>query len=107
MRQTLRPIGPRRSRTGRPLSSKGSFPGGEVEHSRPARQRSMMVSPLPLRMHMAASMLSRSGDPGAPDAQAACAETAARIVRLEEALLALLRGDPNAVEGAKRVLADY
>ena len=66
----------------------------------------MKVTSLPLRMHMAVSILSRSDDPGAPDAQAACAETAARIVRLEEALLALLRGDPNAMEGAKSVLAD-
>lgn len=66
----------------------------------------MMVTSLPLRMHMAVSILSRSNDPGAPDAQAACAETAARIVRLEEALLALLRGESNAVERAERVLAD-
>ena len=38
------------------------------------------------------SILSRSGDPGAPDAQSACAETAARLVLLEEALIGLLEG---------------
>lgn len=64
-----------------------------------------MIDPLPLRLHRAASILSRSGDPGAADAQAACAETAARIVQLEEALIALLNGRKGAGEQAQRVLA--
>lgn len=42
-----------------------------------------MTDPMPLRLHRAASIISRSGDPGAGDAQAACAETAARIVQLD------------------------
>ncbi len=46
-----------------------------------------MVEPLPLRLHRAVSLLSRINDPGAADAQSACAEVAARIVLLEEALL--------------------
>ena len=45
-----------------------------------------------LRLHRAASILSRTGDPGAADAQSACAEGAARIVILEEALRAVLSG---------------
>ena len=61
-----------------------------------------MIDPLPLRLHRAASILSRTGDPGAADAQSACAETAARIVMLEEALLA---GKEGAAEQARRVLA--
>lgn len=61
---------------------------------------------MPLRMHMTVSILSRSDDPGAPDAQAACAETADSIVRLEEALLAFLRGDPRAGQMARSVLED-
>ena len=65
----------------------------------------MTAAALPLRLHMAASILSMSGDSGAPDAQAACAETAARIVRLEEALLALLRNDPAAADRARDVLS--
>ena len=64
-----------------------------------------MIDPLPLRLHRAASILSRTGDPGAADAQSACAETAARIVMLEEALLALLSGKEGAAEQARRVLA--
>ncbi len=64
-----------------------------------------MIDPLPLRLHRAVSILSRSGDPGAADAQAACAETAARIVQLEEALIALLNGRKGAGEQAQRVLA--
>ncbi len=64
-----------------------------------------MVDPMPLRLHRAASILSRSRDPGAPDAQAACAETTARIVLLEEALLAMLQGDAGARDQAHRVLA--
>ncbi len=63
------------------------------------------MSPMPLRLHRAASILSRTGDPGAADAQTACAETAARIVMLEEALLAMLSGKEGAVEQARRVLA--
>lgn len=47
-----------------------------------------MTEPLPLRLHRAASILSRSHDPGAAEAQAALAEVAARIVILEEALAA-------------------
>ncbi len=46
-----------------------------------------MVEPLPLRLHRAVSLLSRIDDPAAADAQSACAEVAARIVILEEALL--------------------
>ena len=64
-----------------------------------------MTDPMPLRLHRAASILSRTGDPGAVDAQTACAETAARIVMLEEALHALLSGKEGAVEQARRVLA--
>ena len=60
--------------------------------------------PLPLRLYRAVSLLSRTGDTGAPDAQAACAETAARIVQLEEALRALLSGDGGTAEQARRVL---
>ena len=45
-----------------------------------------MPEPLPLRLHRAVSILSRSTDPGAMEAQAALAEVAARIVMLEEAL---------------------
>ncbi len=52
--------------------------------------------PLPHRLHRAASIISRSGDPDAVDAQSACAEAAARIVVLEEAVLALLQGDADA-----------
>jgi hypothetical protein len=64
-----------------------------------------MMDRMPLRLHRAASILSRTGDPGAADAQAACAETAGRIVMLEEALLAMLSGKEGAVEQARRVLA--
>ena len=42
---------------------------------------------LPLRLHRAVAILSRSGDPGAADAQSALAEVAARLVMLEEALI--------------------
>ena len=63
-----------------------------------------MVDPMPLRLHRAVSILSRSGDPGAADAGSACAETAARIVVLEEALAALLSGKRGAAEQARRVL---
>ena len=59
---------------------------------------------MPLRLHRAASILSRTGGPGAADAQTACAETAGRIVMLEEALLAMLSGREGAVEQARRVL---
>ena len=64
-----------------------------------------MVDPMPLRLQRAVSILSRTGDPGASDAQSACAETAARIVILEEALIALLSGQEGAAEQARRVLA--
>ncbi len=64
-----------------------------------------MTDPLPLRLHRAASILSRTGDPGAADAQSACAGTAARLVMLEEALRALLSSKEGAVEQAWRVLA--
>ena len=67
--------------------------------------RGAEVEPLPLRLHRAVSILSRSGDPGAPDAQSACAETAARLVIMEEALLAMLRGDVGARDQASRALA--
>ena len=64
-----------------------------------------MIDPLPRRLHRAASILSRTGDPGAADAQSACAETAARVVMLEEALLALLSSQEGAAEQARRALA--
>ena len=64
-----------------------------------------MSDPLPLRLYRAASILSRTGDPGAADAQSTCAEIAGRIVLLEEALLALLSGKEGAAEQARRVLA--
>ena len=62
-----------------------------------------MPAPLPERLHRAVSILSRTGDPGAAEAQSACAEVAARLVRLEEAVLALLRGELGA-EARARVL---
>ena len=64
-----------------------------------------MTEPLPLRLHRAVSILSRSGDPGAADAQAACAEAAARLVQLEEALIALQNGDKGAHDQVRHVLA--
>ena len=64
-----------------------------------------MVEPLPLRLHRAASILSRTSDPGAADAQTACYGVAARIVALKEALRALLSGKAGAVEQAGRALA--
>ena len=60
---------------------------------------------MPLRLHRAVSILSRSGDPEAGDAQAACAETAARLVQLEEALAALLSGADGAADRARQLLA--
>lgn len=65
-----------------------------------------MTDPMPLRLHRAVSIISRTGDPDAGDAQAACAETAARIIVLEEALAALLAGADGAAEQARRVLND-
>ena len=59
-----------------------------------------MIDPGPPRLHRAASILSRTGDPGAADAQSACAEMAARLVMLEEALLALLSGKEETAEQA-------
>lgn len=70
-----------------------------------AQRSTTLVEPLPLRLHRAVSILSCSGHLEAGDAQAACAETAARIVMLEEALIALLSGSPGAVDQARRVLA--
>jgi len=64
-----------------------------------------VTEPLPLRLHRAASILSRTGDPGAADAQSACGEVAARIVMLEEALIAMLSGAKGAADQARRVLA--
>lgn len=64
-----------------------------------------MTDPMPLRLHRATSIISRSGDPDAADAQSACAEVAARVVMLEEALLALLRGDAGAEDKARAVLS--
>ena len=64
-----------------------------------------MVEPLPLRLDRAASILSRTDDPGAADAQSACAEVAARFVILEEALHAVLSGKDGAMERARRALA--
>lgn len=68
-------------------------------------ERRGAIEPMPLRLHRAVSILSRSGDPWAPDAQSACAETAARLVILEEALLAMLRDDEGARSQAVRALA--
>ena len=65
----------------------------------------MPDDPLPLRLHRAVVIISKSGDPGAPDAQSACAETAARIVMLEEALGAMLRKDEGAAAKALLALA--
>lgn len=64
-----------------------------------------MIDPLPLRLHRAVSILSRTGDPRAADAQSGCVETAARIVMLDEALPALLSGNEGVAEQARRVLA--
>lgn len=64
-----------------------------------------MVEPLPLRLHRAASILSRTGDPGAADAQSACCEVAARLIIIEEALRALLLSKDGAVEQARRALS--
>lgn len=67
--------------------------------------REYPLEPLPLRLHRAVSLLSASTDPRAPNAQSACGEVAARIVMLEEAVHALLRGDPDALERGRLVLA--
>ncbi len=64
-----------------------------------------MVEPLPLRLHRAVSIISRTNDPGAADAQSACGEVAARLVILEEALRALLANKEGAAEQARRALA--
>lgn len=64
-----------------------------------------MVDPMPLRLSRAMSIISRTRDPDAGDASAACGETSARIIMLEEALIALLTGGEGAVERAHRVLA--
>ena len=64
-----------------------------------------MTESLPLRLHRAISILSRTGDPGAADAQSACGEVAARIIMLEEALIAMLAGARGATDHAQRVLA--
>lgn len=71
----------------------------------PDRSTTIMTDTLPLRLHRAVSILSRSKEPGAADAQAACAETTARIVQLEEALAALLNGVETAGEQVLRILA--
>ena len=65
----------------------------------------MPVEPLPLRLSRAMVIIAKSGDPGAPDAQSACGETAARIVMLEEALGAMLRKDEGAESKALLALA--
>ena len=65
-----------------------------------------MPDPLPLRLHRAVSILSRIGSPEATEAQVAIAETAARIVRLEEVLIQLLEGVTGAEQKARGVLAD-
>jgi hypothetical protein len=64
-----------------------------------------MTDPLPLRLHRAASILARSGDPQADDAQSACSEVAARLVQMEEALIAVLDGAGDSTERVRRVLA--
>ena len=63
-----------------------------------------MVEQLPFRLHRAASIISRTDDPDKDDAQSACAETAARIVILEEALRAVVEGKPDAAERARWAL---
>lgn len=65
-----------------------------------------MTDPMPLRLHRAVSIIARIRDPDAEDAQAACAETSARIIMLEEALIALLTGADGVAEQAHRVLND-
>ena len=67
-------------------------------------RRSSMADPMPLRLHRAAPILSRTGDPGATDAQSACAEVAARIVILGEAFRAVLSGKEDALDRARRAL---
>lgn len=64
-----------------------------------------MIEPLFLRLWRAASILSRTSDPGAADAQSTCAEAATRLVMQEDALRALLAGKKGAAEQAWRVLA--
>jgi len=64
-----------------------------------------MVKPLPLRLQRALSILSRTDDPRAADAQSACGEVAAHNVILEEALRALLGGDTGAEDKARWALA--
>ena len=66
-----------------------------------------MPEPMPLRLHRAVSIIARSGDPGAADAQSACAEVAARIEKLEEALHALLRREEGAEARANRALTTW
>ena len=65
---------------------------------------SLTMDPLPLRLHRAISILSRSSDPDADDAQSACGEVAARIIRLEEALWGLLFDDPGARKRAEGLM---
>ena len=67
-----------------------------------------MIAPLPLRMHRAASIISRTSRTGAAeaaDAQSARTDVSARIVMLKEVLIALLSGEDGAAEQARRVLA--
>ena len=65
-----------------------------------------MPAPLPERLYRAVSILSRTGDPSAGDAGAACAEVAAWLVQLEEALRALLQGQPGADACASALLGE-
>lgn len=65
-----------------------------------------VIGPLPLGLHRAISLLSSVPDLEAADAQSACGEVAARIVMLEEALLAQLSGAKGAADQARRVLAN-
>lgn len=65
-----------------------------------------MVDSMPLRLHRAASIISRSGDPGAADAQSTCAEVAARLVDLEQGMIALLEDSPGAREAALKLLGE-
>lgn len=69
-----------------------------------ARMTKPTMHAMPLRLHRAASIIACSGNAHAEDAQSACAEVAARLVLLEEAILALLRGDAGAEERARSVL---
>jgi len=68
--------------------------------------RNSITTEVQFRFRCYRTPLSRSGDPGAEEAQAAVAEVAACLVQLEEALQSMLAGTPQAAEKARQVLAD-